>query len=122
MKSIPDISKFNTSNVINMNGMFYNCKSLLSLPDISKWDTSNVKYLGGIYRGNLLLAPLNDKEILSTPKNEMILSGMFYGCSSSLSLPDISNWNLSNAILVECFVDVHLYHICLIYQNGLQVI
>ena len=101
LKSIPDISNFNTSNVIYMNGMFYNCKSLLSLPDISKWDTSKVKYLGGIYRGNLSLTPLNDNEILSTPKNEMILSGMFYGCSSLLSLPDISKWNLSNVVNIS---------------------
>ena len=97
LKSIPDISKFNTSNVIIMSGMFYNCKSLLSLPDISKWDTSKVIYLGGIYRGNLSPVPLlYDQGILSAPKNEMILSGMFYGCSSLLSLPDISKWNLSN--------------------------
>ena len=102
LKSLPDISKFNTSKVINMNGMFYNCKSLLSLPDISKWDTSNVIYLGGIFRGNLSLTPLmNDKEILSTPKNEMILSGMFYGCSSLLSLPDISKWNLSKVVNIS---------------------
>jgi len=102
LKSIPDISNFNTSNVVIMNGMFYNCKSLLSLPDISKWDTSNVKYLGGIYRGNLSLTPLlYDKEILSTPKNEMILSGMFYGCSSLSSLPDISKWNLSNVVNIS---------------------
>ena len=102
LKSLPDISKFNTSNVINMNGMFYNCKSLLSLPDISNWDTSNVMYLGGIFRGILSLTPLlNDKEILSTPKNEMILSGMFYGCSSLLSLPDISKWNLSNVVNIS---------------------
>jgi len=98
LKSIPDISQFNTSKVIIMKGMFYNCKSLLSLPDISKWNTSNVKYFGGIYRGNLEPTPLiYDQEIISTPKNEMILSGMFYGCSSLLSLPDISKWNISNA-------------------------
>ena len=73
LKSLPDISKFNTSNVINMNRMFYNCKSLLSLPDISKWDTYNVMYLGDIFRGNLSLTPLlKDKDILSTAKNEMI--------------------------------------------------
>ena len=43
LKSLPDISKWNTSNVNNMNEMFYQCNSLISLPDISKWNTSNVK-------------------------------------------------------------------------------
>ena len=29
-------------NFINMNYMFIGCESLILLPDISKWDTSNV--------------------------------------------------------------------------------
>ena len=45
LSSLPDISKWNTSNVIDMSGMFTNCSSLLSLPDISKWNTINVTYI-----------------------------------------------------------------------------
>ena len=37
LKSLPDISKWDTKNVTNMSCMFYYCKSLKSLPDISKW-------------------------------------------------------------------------------------
>ena len=40
--SLPDISKWNTNNVHNMNGMFWDCESLLSLPDISRWNNNNV--------------------------------------------------------------------------------
>ena len=43
LSSLPDISKWNTSNVTNMENMFKGCSSLSSLPDISKWNTSNVK-------------------------------------------------------------------------------
>ena len=32
-----------------MRGMFDNCSSLLSLPDISKWNTSNVKYMSHMF-------------------------------------------------------------------------
>ena len=42
LKSLPDISKWNTSNVTDMSRMFYCFSSLSSLPDISKWKTSNV--------------------------------------------------------------------------------
>ena len=66
--SIPDISKWNTSNVKNMSYMFYGCKSLSTLPDISKWNTSNV--------------------------NNM--SYMFHECSSLSTLPDISNWKTND--------------------------
>ena len=38
--ALPDIFKWNTSNVNNMSSMFDGCKSLSSLPNISKWNTS----------------------------------------------------------------------------------
>ena len=37
----PDVSKWNTSNVIDMTGLFHNCASFNC--DISKWDVSKVK-------------------------------------------------------------------------------
>ena len=42
LKSLPDISKWNTNNVTDMSCLFYKCSSLKSLPDISKWNTNNV--------------------------------------------------------------------------------
>ena len=39
LSSLPDISKCNTINVIDINNMFSGCFSLLSLPHISKWKT-----------------------------------------------------------------------------------
>ena len=42
LSSLPDISKWNINNMINMNYMFFGCSSLSSLPDISKWNINNV--------------------------------------------------------------------------------
>ena len=76
LKSLPDISKWDTSNVTDMSCMFKRCSLLKSLPDISKWDTSNV----------------------------ILMYEMFSHCSSLLSLPDISKWNFSNVInMIEKF-------------------
>ena len=61
LESLPDISNWNTNNVINMNGMFKSCKSLKSLPDISKWNIEKVE----------------DKK------------NMFTDCSKSLIIPKI---------------------------------
>ena len=36
LKSLPNISKWNTKNVKDMTGMFSNCSSLKSLPNISE--------------------------------------------------------------------------------------
>ena len=63
LKELPDISQWNTSNVIDMSYMFNNCNNIVKLPDISKWDTQNVVYM----------------------------NNMFCGCSNIKELPDISN-------------------------------
>ena len=96
LQNVPDISKWNISNVKYLQGMFKGCKSLKVLPDLSLWDTSNVMYMGGYFSDETSLNPLSDEEINKYNKNEYIISGMFYGCYSLSSLPDISNWNVSN--------------------------
>ena len=40
LASIPDISDWDTLNVINMSFMFYNCTKIINIPDISKWKIS----------------------------------------------------------------------------------
>ena len=67
IKSLPDISKWNLSNVEDISGLFFGCSLLKKLPDISKWNLSNVKDI----------------------------SELFCGCSSLEYLPDISKWDLS---------------------------
>jgi len=42
LSSLPDISKWNISNITIIQYLFQGCKSLSSLPDISKWNTNNV--------------------------------------------------------------------------------
>ena len=99
LASLPDISKWNTSNVSNMSCMFRDCYLLLSLPDISKWNTSNVVDMSGIFSGckSLLTLPDISKWDTSCVSN---MSNMFGGfqsglflsgsCSSLTSMPDIS--------------------------------
>ena len=41
-ESLPDITKWDLSNVTNIKDMFYFCKKLISFPDISKWNTENI--------------------------------------------------------------------------------
>ena len=59
LSSLPDISKWNTSNVIyivgddeiSQDGMFFNCSSLSSLPDISKWNNNSATNISWMYFG-----------------------------------------------------------------------
>ena len=92
--SLPNISKWNISNVTNMNHMFYGCSLLESLPDISEWDTSNVKDMSHLFRNCKKLSSLPDISKWNT-SNVTNISYMFYGCSALSSLPEISKWDTS---------------------------
>jgi len=83
---IPDISKWDTSNVTNMSYMFSNC---YNLPDISKWDTSNVKNMSYMFSNYYNLPDISKWDT----SNVTNMNGMFYGCKNT---PDISKWNTSN--------------------------
>ena len=79
--SLPDISKLNENNIINMRGIFFFCSLLSYIDDISGWKTKNVKDALGI----------------------------FQNCLSLKSLPDISKWNTKNITNMACiFMYVHL--------------
>ena len=93
--SLPDISKWNVSKVVDFNYMLYNCKSLLSLPDISNWIISDSIYLSGVFTKCKSLSSLPDISKWDISK-VIDISSLFSGCESLLSLPDISKWNTSN--------------------------
>ena len=47
--SLPDISKWNTKNIKNMNYLFSRGSSLESIPDISIWYTENLENIQGLF-------------------------------------------------------------------------
>ena len=58
---INDILSYDSNfKVIDMSNIFYGCTSLTSLPDISKWDTSNVNNMSNIFCGCTSLISLPD--------------------------------------------------------------
>ena len=121
LTSLPDISKWNTNNVIDMNNFFYFCSALLSLPEISKWNTSNVVNMGRMFYGCLSLTSLPDISKWNTD-NVTDMKNTFYFCSSLISLPDISKWNTNNVTdMGNIFFFALLYYHYLIYQNGKQI-
>ena len=117
LKSLPDISKWNTSNVFDMSVIFAGCSSLSSLPDISKWNTSNVIDMSGMF--------FNCSSLLSLPdiskwniNNVIDMKSMFWNCSSLTSLPDISKWDnididsmFSNCISLSSLPNIYGYDI-----------
>ena len=101
---LPDISKWNTSNVQNMSYLFYECSKLRTLPDISKWDTSNVQNMSHLfcYCSSLINLPDISKWNIT---NVSDISYIFYSCSSLITLPNILKWNPNNLISINCIYD-----------------
>ena len=49
---LPDISKWNTENIIDMSYLLNGCSSLKSLPDISKWNTKSIREMFLLFKYN----------------------------------------------------------------------
>jgi surface protein len=90
--SLPDFSKWNTQNVINMSNMFHGCDKLISL-DLSSFDTKNVIDMSNLFSycnslKNIDLSSFNTENV----KN---MGGMFYMCENLTSL-NLSSFNTQN--------------------------
>ena len=87
-----DVSKFNTSKVTDMGSIFSDCRGLTSI-DVSKFDTSNVtnmSYMFG-YCSNLTSLDVSKFDT----RNVTSMGSMFNGCSGLTSL-DVSNFDTRN--------------------------
>ena len=83
-----------TSKVIDMSNMFSNCSLLNVLPDISKWNTNSLKNINCMFKYCSNLSFLPDISKWNT-NNIREMDSFLYGCSSLISYPDISKWKIN---------------------------
>ena len=86
-----DLSNFNTSNATNMSGMFVDCQSLTSL-DLSSFNTSKVTDMYYMFQSCSSLTSVDLNNFNTSKVTDM--SSMFYNCSS-LKTIDLSSFNTS---------------------------
>ena len=92
LTNIEGLQNLNTSNVTDMDGMFWACSALTSL-NLSNFNTSNVKNMSGMFLGCRALTSLNLSNFNTS--NVTNIRGMFAGCRALTSL-NLSNFNTSN--------------------------
>lgn len=90
-----DLSDWDTSNVINMQGMFSNCEGLVEIKLSSKFNTFNVKTMANMFSGCKSLISIDLSNFDTS--NVQNMSDMFSQCES-LKTIDISNFNTQNVI------------------------
>ena len=108
-----DFNHFNTSNINNMNSMFYGCSSLKSL-DLSHFDTSKVVDMSNMFLNcsSLEIIDLSSFDTSSVTN----MNSIFNGCES-LKFLDISNFNMTLITgpekmfdLIENLTYINLYY------------
>ena len=89
-----DLSHFNTSSVLDMEGMFANC-SLIKKLDVSCFNTSNVTSMRAMFGGCAYLSELNLKGFSTTATTDM--ANMFDQCYSLTQL-DLSSFTITDKL------------------------
>jgi surface protein len=92
LRTINNISEWDTSNITNMDNMFQRCNSLVSL-DLSKWNVSKVESMRDMIQGCNSLVSVNASNW--DVSNVANMWGMFADCRSLEDL-DLSNWDMTN--------------------------
>ena len=98
-----DLSSFNTANVTNMSWMFNNCEALTNL-DVSNFNTSNVTNMGEMFNNCSGLTSLDVSNFNTEKVTNM--HAMFSGCISLTSL-DVSYFKTGNVTEMN-----HMFNSC----------
>ena len=83
-----------------MSYLFGLCTSIVSLPDISKWDISNVKDMSYMFNECQSLSFLPDLSKLKS-NNTIDINKMFNGCITLIKIPKLSNWKTINENITD---------------------
>ena len=109
--SLPDISEWDTSNIIDMSKIFYNCRSLSFIPDISKWDISNVVDMHKMFKNCISISLLPD--LTKWNINHVCnFDDAFDNCLSLSSLSNFFGYNNNLVFMIKnCFSLISLFYI-----------
>ena len=101
LTEISGIENLDTSNVTDMNNMFYECSSLSSI-DLSNFNTSNVTNMSGMFNRCSSLSSIDLSKFDTSNVKDM--NAVFYNCTGLTSL-DLSSFNTSNVTDMEMMFD-----------------
>ena len=89
-----DTTGWDTSNITNMQGMFYKCYGLKEIIGVSDWDVSNVTSL---YAAFYNLHAMTKLDLSGWDVSKVTNLNMALRSNNNLSYVDLSGWNISSA-------------------------
>ena len=92
--SVLDTTGWDTSNITNMQGMFYKCYGLKEIIGVSDWDVSN---LTSLYAAFYNLHAMTELDLSGWDVSKVTNLNMALRSNNNLSYVDLSGWNISSA-------------------------
>ena len=83
------------NKIVNLEYMFYNCKSLINIKELDNLDTKDINNFESIFCKCSSLSDIKGLENWNV-SNGNNFSHMFYGCSSLSDIKELENWDVSN--------------------------
>ena len=97
---IIDVTQLNTSGITDMNGMFMECRKLVSL-DLSTWDTSNVTNMGSMFNTCVYMHDIDLSNFDTSNVTNMGWMFDFCGTYDYSSSFDVSSFDTSKVTNME---------------------
>ena len=107
-----DLKNFNTTNVENMNSMFYYCNSLTEL-DLKNFNTENVEDMHSMFSCCRNLNELDLKDF--NTKKVTNMNSMFFGCFNLTELKFGKNFNITKDTDVD-----KIFESCIVLSKDKQ--
>ena len=130
--SLPNISKWNLTNVVNMSYLFSNCESLLSLPDLSRWDIFNNDYVQNLFENCFSLLIIPDINLIKNNNNETKKMNLLQNITKSklkkneivniIKIIDFKNYKLKKENKIKGTIKINLIEIYYFMKNNRNII
>ena len=130
--SLPNISKWNLTNVVNMSYLFSNCESLLSLPDLSRWDIFNLDYVQNLFENCFSLLIIPDINLIKNNNNETKKMNLLQNITKSklkkneivniIKIIDFKNYKLKKENKIKGTIKINLNEIYYFMKNNRNII
>ena len=130
--SLPNISKWNLTNVVNMSYLFSYCESLLSLPDLSRWDIFNLDYVQNLFENCFSLLIIPDINLIKNNNNETKKMNLLQNITKSklkkneivniIKIIDFKNYKLKKENKIKGTIKINLIEIYYFMKNNRNII
>ena len=105
LSKVYNFENFNTKFLSSIFNLFEGCNSLIYIDDISNWNINNINNISKLFYQCSSLEILPDISRWNTTNIKYMFS-LFGECNSLKKIPDISKWNLIIlSIFLECLIN-----------------